>query len=225
MAVAATGAEQPAATLWEKVYAIMTDSVSKNLKIEYGIGEYFGSMHKPIHLLCKPHTVEKLDSCNLVVIAKFENMVKQRDVLESINPQLKSFFRGKKTKVEAGIEALLKLVTHQHSGNTTSHADTFDHICEREGVVKRLFLYQQRRFTKLGKSAASLVEAFPILKMLVEVVVGSNQLVEACKIYLSSEIFLTELEVLAYFTHHVTLPFLHCIEKSTHEELLVTLAC
>ena len=84
---------------------------------------------------------------------------------------------------------------------------------------------EQRRFTKLGKSAASLVEAFPILKMLVEEVVESNQLVEACKIYLSIEIFLTELEVLAYFTYHVTFPFLHCIEKSTQAELLVTLAC
>ena len=223
LAVAATGSDLPAIKLWEKVYAIMTDSVSKNLKIEDGISESFGSTHKPLHLLCKPHTVEKLDACNLAVLAKFENMVKQRDVLESINPRLKSFFRGKKTTVEAGIEALLKLVAHKHSGNTTSHADTFDHICEREGVVKRLFLYQQRRFTKLGKSAASLLEAYPILKMLVDEVTESNQLVEACRIYMASEIFRTELEVLAYFTHHVTFPFLHCIEKSTQQELLVTL--
>ena len=101
-------------------------------------------------------------------LASFETKVKQRTVLECINSQSKSFFSDKKTTVETGIESLLKLVTHRHSGNSTSQADTFDHICEHKGVVKRLFLYQQRCFTKLGKSAASLLEANPILKMLVE---------------------------------------------------------
>ena len=75
---------------------------------------------------------------------------------------------------------------------------------------------------KLGKSAASLVKAYPILKLLVDEVVESNQLAEACKIYISIEIFLTELEVLAYFTHHVTFPFLHLVEKSTQVQLLST---
>ena len=218
LSVAATGSDESAKKLWENLFALMTDSVSKNLKIEDGISEYFGSTYKPIHLLCKSHTVEKLDICNLEVLASFETRVKQRTVLESINPRLKSFFRGKKTIVEAGIESLLKLVTHRHSGNNTSQADTFDHICESEVVVKRLFLYQQRRFTNLGKSAASLLEAYPILKMLVEKVAVNNQPVEAYKIYLASEIFKTELEVLAFFTHHVTFTFLHCFEKSTQDE-------
>ena len=59
--------------------------------------------------------------------------------------------------------------------------------------------------------------------MLVEKVTDINQLVGACKIYLASEIFKTELEVLSYFTHHVTFPFLHCVEKSMQHELLVIL--
>ena len=89
--------------------------------------------------------------------------------------------------------------------------------------VKHLFLYQQRWFTKLGKFAASLHEANPILKMLVQKVTEINQLVEACKIYLASEIFKTELEGLAFFTHHVTFPFLHWVKKSTQDKLLVIL--
>ena len=97
----------------------------------------------------------------------------------------------------------------------TSHADTFDYICKREGVVKRIFLYQKDDLL----SYASLVEAYPILKLLVDEVVESNQLVEACKIYISIEIFLTQLEVLAYFTHHVTFPFLYLVEKSTEVQL------
>ena len=37
---------------------------------------------------------------------------------------------------------------------------------------------------------------------------------------MKSEIFLTELEVLAYFTHLVTFPYLNCIEISSQAELL-----
>ena len=62
----------------------MTDSVSKNLKIEDGISESLGSTYKPIHLICKSHTVKKLDTCKLGALASFETKVKQRTVLESI---------------------------------------------------------------------------------------------------------------------------------------------
>ena len=223
LSVAATSSDSSAKSIWEKLYAIMTDSVSKNLHIENIIADSLDSSHKPLHLLCKSHTVEKLDACNLKVLSSFETKIHQRDVLESINPRLKSFFRGKKTTVEAGIEALLNLVSHKTSAKPSSLGDLFDFICEREKVVKRLFLYQQRRFTKLGKSAASILESYSLIQMVVDEVKDSNQLVEACRIYLASEIFKTELEVLAYFTHHVTFPFLHCVEKSTQQDLLTIL--
>ena len=220
--VAATRSDEFAKKSWENLFALMTDSASKNLKIVDGISESLGSTYKLIHLLCKSYRVEKLNTCNLEVLLSFETKVKQCIVLESINPQLKSFFRGKKSTVEAGIESVLKLVTHRHSGNTTSQADRFNHICEREGVVKCLVLYQ-KTFIKLGKSAASLLGAYPILKMVEEKVADSNQLVEACKIYLASEIFKIKLEVLAFFTHNAIFPFLHCVEKSTQDKLLVIL--
>ena len=113
------------------------------------------------HLLCKSHIVEKLDATNLNVLATIEKSVKQRELFESINPSLKSFFQGKKTVVEAGINALMTLVSCDKSGKSCSQAKLFDLICEREGVQKHLFLYQQRRFAKLGKSSAALVEAYP----------------------------------------------------------------
>ena len=40
---------------------IMTDPVSKNLKIEVLWLKQIGSKHVPYHLLCKSHFVEKLD--------------------------------------------------------------------------------------------------------------------------------------------------------------------
>lgn len=209
-----------ASTLWAKIDALMTDAVTKNLEIERTITKALNSDHRPFHLLCKSHTVEALDKSNLEVLADIEKSVKQQEILEKINPALRSFFRGKKAIVEAGIEALLSLITHDKSAKSCSQADMFEHICEREGVNKRVFLYQQRRFAKLGKAASSVLQAKDILQMLVDEVEGTNQLVEACRIYLSSELFITELESLSYFNHHVTFPFLNCVETSSQADLL-----
>ena len=136
---------------------------------------------------------------------------------------MKSFFLGKKALVQAGIEALLSLVTHDKFVKSCSQADLFDFICEREGVSKRVFLYQQRWFTKLGKAALLILEAKDVLQMLVDEVEETNQLVESYKIYLSSGLFITELECLAHFNHIVTFPFLNCVEMSTQADLLFTL--
>ena len=57
-------------------------------------------------------------------------------------------------------------------------------------VVKQFFLYQQRLFTLLGKSDASLVKVYPIFKLLLNEVTESNQLIEACKVYLARSISL-----------------------------------
>ena len=141
-------------SMWEKVDAVMTDAVSKNLEIENNFPQKIGSEHHPYHLLCKSHTVEALDRSNLKVLSMIEKKVNQRAIFENINPGLKSFFRGKTALVEAGIESILNLVTHDKSAKSCSKADLFDHICEREEVVKRMFLYQQRRFAKVGKAAA-----------------------------------------------------------------------
>ena len=81
-------------------------------------------------------------------------------------------------------------------------------------------LYHERRFTKLGYSAASILQAFPLLQSLLEETWKSNLLVQACKIYLDCELFLTELQLLAYFTKKITLPFLNCVEKCSQEQLL-----
>lgn len=140
--------------------------------------------------------------------------------MEGINPTLTAFFRGKAAVVEAGIDALISLITHNKSANSCSQSDLFEYICEREGVAKRIFLYQQRRFAKIGRAAACILEAKDILSMLLDEIQVTNQLVESCKLYLASELFITELECLAYFNHHLTFPFLNCVEGSSQEELL-----
>ena len=48
----------------------------------------------------------------------------------------------------------------------------------------------------------------------------SNQHIEIVKMFLDSEFLITELQVIAYFTHTITLPFLYFVEVNTNEELL-----
>ena len=130
----------PPSDLWDRIDALMTDSVTKNLNIEESIPLSLGSKHHPHHLLCKSRTVEALDRSNLDVLASIEKKVNQQAAFESINPALRSVFRGKTALVEAGIDALLTLITHNKSANSCSQADLFQHICERENVVKSLFI-------------------------------------------------------------------------------------
>ena len=206
--------------LWIQIDSFMTDAVAKNLKVTEQIAAAIQSDYQPIHLLCKSHTVENLDATNLEVLSNVEKTVKQRETFEQINPSLKSFFRGKKTTVEAGINAIVTLVSRDKSGKSCSLADEFDLICEREGCVKRMFLYQQRRFGKLGKAAAAILEAYSILRMLLDECNSTNQLVEACRLYMASELFYTELQCLAYFNHSVTFPFLNMVEKCSQSDLV-----
>ena len=206
--------------LWEKTTALMTDSVTKNLKIECGVAEVLNSRHIPYHLLCKAHTVEAFDRSNLEVLGTIEKDVSFRAKLEKMNPAVKSFLRGKTSVVEAAMSSILSLVSHDKSAHSTNQADLFDFILQRENKVNTIAMYYERRFTKLGYSAASILQALPYLRMLLNESHLSNQHIEIVKMFLDSEFLITELQVLAYFTHTITLPFLYFVEVNTNEELL-----
>ena len=79
-------------SLWDKIDALMTDAVTKNLSIEDTISTILKSAYKPYHLLCKSHTEEAIERSSLEVLSQIERFVNQQDVLEKINPPLKSFF-------------------------------------------------------------------------------------------------------------------------------------
>ena len=129
-------------------------------------------------------------------------------------------FSGGKSVVECAIISILSLISHDKSATSTNQADLFDHILEREGAVKHVAMYYERRFTKLGYSTASILEALPYLRMLLDETHLSNQHVEIVRMFLDSEFLITELNVLAYFTHRITLPFLYFVEVNTQEDLL-----
>ena len=196
-ASAFTGMDLTAKVLWEQTDVFMSDSVAKNLLIEKTVAKSLNSTHEPYHILCKSHTLEKLDKSNLSVLNELEQSMKLRNTLESVNPALKPFFRGKAAVVEAGIYALLKLVTYDKSANSCSLVDESDYIVEREGKVKHMSLYHQRRFAKLGYAAASILASLPLLQVLLLETEKNNLLVQACRLYVECELFLTEFHALA----------------------------
>ena len=151
--------------LWEKTAIIMTDSVEKNFHIENGIAAALGSSHIPLLLLLKHHTVEALSRSNINVLANHENSLKFREALESINPGVKSFPRGEQSVFLCAIKSILNFVGHDKSSSSTNQAELFDYVLQRENKVQHLPLYQERRFTKLGYSYASILDALPYIQM------------------------------------------------------------
>ena len=101
-------------------------------------------------------------------------------------------------------QTVLNLITHDKFAQSSSLADLFDHICEHENLTKHRFLHQQCRFAKIGKAAASFLAAMPVLWILFDETEATNLLIQFCRLYLSSELFITELEVLVYVDYHVT---------------------
>ena len=111
------------------------------------------------------------------------------------------------------------MVSHENSAYSTNQADLFDYISNRENQVKLYSIYHERRFTKHGYSAASILQSLPFLRMLINETHLSNQHVEVVKLLLDSEFLATELETLSFITHTLKLPFLHFVEVSTQHNI------
>ena len=185
--------------LWEKISIIMTDSVEKNLHIEKDIAKELKSSHVPYHFLSKAHTVEVLDPSNINVLANPEDALKFREALEFVNSGVKSF-REEKLVVLCAIKCILSFVSHDKFAASTNQAELFDYILHCEGKIKHLSLYQEHRFTKLGYSCTSILDALLYIQMVLNETHLSNQHTELVKMFLDSELLLTELSCLSYFT-------------------------
>ena len=219
LATANTGNLVSAKDLWEKIAVLMTDSVEKNLKIEDRIALTLNSQHIPLHVLCKAHTVEALDRSNLSVLENVEHKLNFREALISTAPSITPFLRGEKSVSTAAVKTIINFISHDKSATSTNQATLFDHILEREDQVKHISLYQERRFTKLGYSCASILDALPYIRMVVNETHLHNQHVEIMRVLLDAEFLHCELRVLAYFTYKVTLPLLNVVETGTQDDL------
>ena len=64
----------------------------------------------------------------------------------------------------AAIKCLLNLVSHGKSAHSIYLADEFTCIAERQGELKHISLYQDRRLTKLGYVYVVLKDALPLIQ-------------------------------------------------------------
>ena len=80
-----------------------------------------------------------------------------------------------------------------------------------------------RSFAKLGYTASTILHHIEDYEDLLKVT-KSNNLVQACRIYLEQcDFIIVGLKVLSWFTYKVTLPFLNMVELSSQHDLLKTL--
>ena len=196
-----------------------TGRLSREFHTEKGIAKELKSNHVPYHFLCKAHTVEALDRSNINVLANLEHALKFREALESMNIGMKSFLHGEKSVVLCAIKCILSFVSHDKSATSTNQAELFDYILHHEEKIKHLSLYQLRRFTKLGYSCTLILDALPYIQMVLNETHLSNQHTELVKMFLDSELLLTELSCLSYFTHKVSLPLLYAVEVCNQNQL------
>ena len=169
----------------------MKDSVTKNLQVEHLVAEELGSGYIPHHHLCNAHTSEKFDATFLSVLTSVEKEISLTEKIESSYPQLKAFYRGRKS-IECALVAPCKLITPDTSAKSSIwyQSREFDIITESKGRVKLASIYQERRFTKLGKTAASVVKSIDLYNKLLEQTSKENLLVKAYQLYLNCEFIL-----------------------------------
>ena len=110
-----------------------------------------------------------------------------------------------------------KCDSHDKSAASTNQAELFDYILDREGKIRHLSLHQS--ITKLGYSCTSILDAFPYIQMVLNGTHLSKQHTELVKMFLDSELLLTELSCLSYFTHKVSLPLLYTVEICNQDQL------
>ena len=141
--VASSGRSSPR-YLWESISCIMTDAVTKNLKIEDEVAKLLGSSHIPYHTLCKSYMCEKMDEAYFKALASVETEINYSQLIIKKQPQLKSFVRQTKCIALAAIKAMMKLVAHEESAKPTSMAKDFDLQLEKDDVYKSMSLYKER---------------------------------------------------------------------------------
>ena len=183
------------------------------------MSKQLGTKHVPIHLLCKSYTCEKLDESCINVLVKIEQQLKMAEMITNRTPNLCSFIRQSKSVVLCATTALLKLVSHEERAKPTSLAKNFDIILEEDDVTKSFSLYKERRFTKLGYTAGSIIDGIPQFEKLLSETTYNNSLVQACRLYLENDYILAALKALSYFTYKVTMPYLNCVKKCDENDL------
>lgn len=203
--------------IWKQITAYMTDAVSKNMHVLEAVAKILNSDHIPLHLLCCAHTCVDMDKKCLEVLIEIETAMDLKNKILKNMKSLAAFMRPNKSIVEIAIEAITKLVTN--TGHKTSLAKQFSDICDAQNKQKKIGFYHQRRFTKLGHCAGTIVHNLEEIRLLLERHHGNTHS-QACKLYVEVPFIINGMMALSKFTEFVTLPYLVLVQNENHEVLL-----
>ena len=107
--------------------------------------------------------MERFDQSNLSVLTqRVRESVKLRDRLESVNRRL-SHSSMEKRLLQKHVFLHCSACIYDKLANSCSLANKFDYVVERKGKSKHMLLYHQKRFAKLGYSAALIIAALDLL--------------------------------------------------------------
>ena len=118
--------------LWERIDAFMNDAARKNLKVEIEVAKMPRLDHVPLHLLCKSHTSEKIDLTNIQTVAKVEVKIGLWEKIVKREPQV--IFTTKCVVTVVVIPVLLKLVSRDADGKSSSFSEKFDLLLEEDEI-------------------------------------------------------------------------------------------
>ena len=139
----ACGSQFSPKEFWEMIDAFMTDAVTKNLEVEKTVAERLESDHIPYHLLCKAHTCEKFDETCMATLVVIEEKLNIKELILEKQPRLRSFLNQRRCVALCAMDALLKLVSNESSGNPYSLSKEFDLALEEAGMRKSFRLYTE----------------------------------------------------------------------------------
>lgn len=124
-------------------------------------------------------------------------------------PNLKKFLSNSKSPVTlAALEAISKLVTDD--GPKSNMVAEFEYECKRSNNPKKVGFspFKDRRFTTLGYTAGCIIHHINEFNSMFANSKRNNELIKACKLYLSIPFIKEALCSLSIFTESIVLPFL-----------------
>ena len=112
----------------ELIDGFKTDLVTKNLQVEHLVAEELGSNSSSLSQ--QYSHIKTFDDVLLSVLTSVEKEISLIEKLESVNPQLKAFYRGREGIAECAFIALCNLITPVTSEKSSLLSDEFYIILE-----------------------------------------------------------------------------------------------
>lgn len=149
--------------IWEKIDALMTDSVNKNMEVEKLVALEIGSSHVPIHLICQSHFCESADRAVSKCLVEIEETVSLKERILENSPELSSFISNSSITI-ASLHAISSMVND--TGKTSNLHAQWIKLLKDFNKRNEFVSFKENRFAQIGFFAAATIHHWQDLKVL-----------------------------------------------------------